>query len=245
MAVLDFIIKNSTFMFDSHFLLNTYILGIFLLMTSLPTKGQEDGTDYVDLGLSSGLLWATRNMGDDTHNRSSSFYAWGETETKEFYSWENYKWKDSTGVFIKYCFDVENVNDDNKSILESADDVAKVQKGSEWRMPTYDETVELLDGCTWKWVSDYRNTGVPGMVGTSKKNGNSIFFPADGYRSVEGQHPHRTCGFYWTASLYENSDVSAYGFYFCKDLMISVFYGLRCHGHSVRAVLDKSKSDGY
>lgn len=54
--------------------------------------GQQNGHDYVDLGLPSGTKWATMNIGASTPEDYGNYYAWGETETKEEYGWNTYKY---------------------------------------------------------------------------------------------------------------------------------------------------------
>ena len=63
-----------------------------------------DGHEYVDLGLPSGTLWATCNVGADTPEGYGDYFAWGETEPKEVYSWETYKWCNGDEYSMtKYC----------------------------------------------------------------------------------------------------------------------------------------------
>ena len=48
--------------------------------------------EYVDLGLPSGVLWATCNVGASNPEECGCYYAWGETVEKANYSWSTYKW---------------------------------------------------------------------------------------------------------------------------------------------------------
>ena len=132
---------------------------------------------FLDLGLPSGLLWAETNIGAATAADNGNYYAWGETTTKDTYNESNYKYYDkSSGSYTKYT------SSDGKTVLENSDDAAYVNWGSPCRMPTKTECQELRNtaNCTWTWTSKITssNETVGGYEVTSKKNGNSIFFPA-------------------------------------------------------------------
>ncbi len=99
--------------------------------------------EYVDLGLPSGLLWATRNIGAASPEDVGNLYAWGETETKEEYTRENYKFASSENLWIYTKYN----NTDHLTRLEPIDDAAVVNMGGGWRMPTRDDVQELLDEC--------------------------------------------------------------------------------------------------
>ena len=104
-----------------------------------------NGHEFVDLGLPSGTLWATCNIGADTPEDYGDYFAWGETEPKEIYDWKSYKY----GRFLneryelnKYCTDSVYGLDgfvDNLTILEPVDDVVRIYWGADWRMPTIEE----------------------------------------------------------------------------------------------------------
>jgi hypothetical protein len=146
--------------------------------------------EYVDLGLS--VKWATFNEGATSPEDYGDYFAWGETEPKETYSWATYKWCDGTqNTMTKY-----NATD-GKTILEPTDDAAQVHRGGKWRMPTKAECQELIDSCTWEWttsnnISGYRVTG---------PNGHSIFLPAGGVRIGNASYAIGEFGYYWSSSL--------------------------------------------
>ncbi|MBQ7388829.1 MAG: hypothetical protein IJW01_05635, partial [Paludibacteraceae bacterium] len=146
-------------------------------------KWAQEGVPYaVDLGLS--VKWATCNVGASTPEGYGNYYAWGETTTKSTYDWSTYKWcNGSYKTLTKYCTSSTYGTVDNKTVLELADDAARVNWGGAWRMPTDAEWTELRENCEWTLTSDYNGTGVKGRVVTSKTNGNHIFLPAAGYRS--------------------------------------------------------------
>jgi hypothetical protein len=136
-----------------------------------------DMHDYVDLGLS--VKWATCNVGATTPEEYGDYFAWGETEAKQNFSWEIYKWCNGTkSTITKY-----NATDGFTTLLPE-DDAAHVNWGGQWRMPTKEELTELREQCTWKWVTI---NGIKGNKVTGP-NGNSIFLPAGGsYNTFDDQ----------------------------------------------------------
>lgn len=115
----------------------------------------------IDLGLPDGTKWACCNVGAYAPHEFGDFYAWGETETKPYYGYENYKYDDNIVL--------ENISATDK-------DVAYVKWGYEWRMPAKKEFGSLLHYTTWQWTTINGNSGML-MTGP---NGNSIFLPASG-----------------------------------------------------------------
>ena len=154
--------------------------------------------EAVDLGLS--VKWANFNVGAFHPTHCGDYFAWGETEPKETYSWATYKWCDGTDANItKYN------STDGKTILEPADDAAQVHWGGNWRMPTKEEIEELIDNCTW---SESIQNGVKGYVVTSKHTGNSIFFPYSGYFNHDNSatlQGEKTLFFTWSAEHSDNT----------------------------------------
>lgn len=193
--------------------------------------------EYVDLGLS--VYWATCNIGADKPESYGDFYAWGETETKEVYSWTNYKFRTSgtkwgSIKYSKYNSDSNSGTVDNKTVLDIDDDVAHVKWGGKWRMPTEAEQKELKDKCTWTWTTV---NGVNGYLITSNIAGyenNSLFLPAAGYRD-DTAYNEGTYGNYWSSSLYNSNTDYARDFDFSFGF-ISIGMGGRYSGLPVRAV---------
>ena len=188
---------------------------------------------YVDLGLSSGTLWADRNVGADSPEAYGDYFAWGETSTKSTYKWSTYKWcQGSSTSMTKYCTDSSYGTVDNKTILDLEDDAAYVNMGVEWRMPTEDEFCELISECTWTWttqneVNGYKVTG---------PNGNSIFLPAAGYRSYEDLCYVGSSADYWSSSLSGLFPTYAWFLHFGSDKLF-MNEGVRStNGFTVRAV---------
>ena len=193
--------------------------------------GGEEGPvpEYVDLGLPSGTLWATRNIGANSSEESGDYFAWGETEPKEEYYMSNYKWYDyDNELYTKYCTDSGYGMIDDKE-LEPRDDAAWANWGPSWRMPSLEQLRELKEKCSWEWLE--RN-GTSGYLVTGP-NGNTIFLPAAGeasFPNAEGE------GYYWSRTLGPSSDPSkAYSLSF-NSLWILPEQARRSVGYPVRAV---------
>ena len=190
-------------------------------------SGTENGYDYVDLGLPSGLKWATCNVGATKPDGYGDYFAWGETAPKTDYDWSTYKHSEGANmVLTKYNTESLAGTVDNKTTLERSDDAAHVNWGGKWRMPTRAEQEELLNNCNCTKITQ---NGVVGYKVTSKTNGNSIFLPAAGYK--EGTI-HRNFGYYYWSRSLADCDFS-----YCLDLGSDKSeYGERIHGYTVRAV---------
>jgi hypothetical protein len=210
----------------------------------------HNGHEYVDLGLPSGLKWATCNVGAESPEDYGDYFAWGETSSKSDYDWDTYKWMtdgaSSWSAVNKYTVDdgqIEavwydeygNFIGDNKTVLELADDAANANWGGDWVMPTMDELNELrdTDNCTCTWTTQ---NGINGYKVTSKSNGNSIFLPAAGYRYFSDLYVAGSDGGYWSSSLSTYDSDGAYVLYLGSDIPYwscsDRYYGL-----SVRPVL--------
>ena len=193
-----------------------------------PANGTDNGYEWVDLGLSSGLKWATRNVGATAPEEFGDYFAWGETAPKDNYSWGTYAWREN-GRFTKYSLD-----GDNSTILELEDDAARANWGGSWRVPTDDEWTELRTDCIWTWTTQ---NGVEGMAVTGP-NGKSIFLPAAGGRYDTNLEEAGSYGYYWSSSLCTDYSSSAwYVGLFTDDIYGE--YGTRNYGLTVRPVSDE------
>lgn len=154
-----------------------------LLKTTAGIGGSTDKVEYVDLGLPSGNLWATCNLGASAPEAYGDYYAWGEVEPKQVYTNSNHKWykegAPSLG-FTKYN------NEDGKLSLENEDDAVIQKLGNGWRTPTLADFRELTNQ---KYTTIKKTTlnGVAGYQITSKKNKKSIFIPFAGFRNDKPQ----------------------------------------------------------
>ena len=160
--------------------------------SDVPTNENGHGVyngnyEYVDLGLPSGTLWATFNVGAGSPEGVGDQFAWGETEPKENYCWETYKYFGGYRhvVITKY-------NDSDGLInLEPSDDAATVKWGTEWCTPTSNQFYELFSNTTGTMTSQ---NGRNGRLFTAS-NGNSIFLPTND--TVEYSSGPCEVGLYW------------------------------------------------
>ena len=186
------------------------ILLLFLtfLFANVGNATAQQKHEYVDLGLPSGTLWATCNVGASTPWDYGDYFAWGEIETKFTYSWTTYKYANgASNKLTKYCNKSSQGNNgftDSRTTLENSDDVAYQKWGSEWCMPTRVQFWELRNNCTSEWTTNYQGKGVAGRIYKSRKNGNTIFFPAAGWKYSNGTLGRDvTNGSYWSSSVYD------------------------------------------
>ncbi len=158
--------------------------------------------DKVDLGLS--VKWASFNVGATEPSEYGDYFAWGETETKTSFSWNNYKWNNSSGYLTKYNWNSDSGTVDNNITLDLADDAAHAAYGDQWRTPTAAEWEELRENCTWTWVTNYNDRGTDGYLVTGKKSGytgKSIFLPAAGSCKYSTRQDEEILGYYMSSSL--------------------------------------------
>ena len=203
----------------------------FVAPVSVVTPPAATQYEAVDLGLS--VKWATCNVGASKPEDYGGYYAWGETEEIEDYSWSTYKWcNGSKDTMTKYCTSSSYGTVDNKTTLDPEDDVARVKWGGSWRMPTLAEQDELRNKCTWTWTT---KNGVKGYTVTGP-NGNSIFLPAAGGCNDSTLFDCGSSGCYWSSSLNDGINTRA----FSLDLDSSNYnlggFARRYIGLSVRPV---------
>lgn len=195
---------------------------------------ESNKPEAVDLGLPSGLKWASYNLGATSPEGYDGYYAWGETEPKDNYAWSNYKWCNGTlDKQVKYCTTAKYGTVDNKTTLDPEDDAAHAIWGGAWRMPTRSEMDELRNTCTWTWTT---LNGTKGYKVTGP-NGNSIFLPAAGYRRNTYLCDAESYGGYWSASLGESYSDVAYCLYLHPGARGTYDYN-RCIGQSIRPVCE-------
>lgn len=196
----------------------------------------------VDLGLPSGIKWASCNVGAEKPEDYGNYYAWGEVLPKEDYSWATYKYANgASDKLIKYCNAASYGNDgftDNKTTLEPEDDAARMNWGGSWRMPTDAEWQELQDNCTWTRTTQ---NGIIGYRVESKTNSNSIFLPAAGYRGGPNFDSVGPYGRYWSSSLSEDNPYDAWCLFFYSN--VTCWGGsYRSYGQSVRPVCSSTST---
>lgn len=183
----------------------------------------------IDLGLPSGVKWASFNLGAAKPEDYGYYYAWGEIEPKETFSWGTYKWcNGSDRSLTKYNTDSSYGTVDNKIILDPEDDAAFMNLGGKWRMPTKAEQDELINNCN---IVSTQVNGVQGKLFTSRINGNSVFIPANGY-----YHSPGSSGEYWSSSLWVGRPFDAYDLDFTQSLHLE--NGGRYESRGIRPVYD-------
>ena len=207
-------------------------------------KINNNGFEYVDLGLPSGTLWATMNVGASKPSDAGLYFQWGDTVgytaeqvgtgdgQKKFDSdWNGYKWYLSGDSWSSIVFKKYTTTD---ATLELEDDVAHVHMGGSWHMPTPDQIQELLDNTTSTWTTQ---DGVNGRLFTSKKGGTKpIFIPAAGYAwdgSVLGSGDY---GYVWSSMLNSGNVTYGQGLYFSSGNAYLDYYR-RYDGLPVRGVV--------
>ena len=190
--------------------------------------------EAIDLGLS--VKWASFNLGAAAPEEYGDYFAWGETEPKANYSWETYRWcNGSDDSLTKYNYNSSFGTVDNKYTLDPEDDAATVALGGSWRIPTLEESQELLNNCTMTWITV---NGVYGRKFTSNKTGYTdkwIFLPAAGWQGYVRHVNVGIYGDYWSSSLYTDNPDFAYGMYFNSSSMDWSDHN-RYYGRSVRPV---------
>ena len=167
---------------------------------------REPDPEAVDLGLS--VKWSNRDLGSSRPEVPGDAFAWGETETKNYFDWSSYKFNlgsDENGPFIKYVTDKYLGTPDHKTALDPEDDAATAAMGGDWRMPSVAEIEELLSGCYWNWTTV---NGVSGYKVSGKKSGYTdkwIFIPVGAASK----------GLYWSSDM--KNDLQAYALDFSSS----------------------------
>ena len=212
----------------------------YLLTGNWPANPEPE-RECVDLGLPSGTLWATCNVGATNPEECGDYFAWGETvPNKEYYWWNTYQWveivENNKLYYTKYNTKSDQGIVDDKTELDPEDDAAYVNWGPQWRMPTRDQVNELIENCIWEW------TQVNGMNGylVTGSNENTMFLPAAGIRLEYDLDYLSEMGFYWgrTICIIGTSYVipgNGGGFRFGSD-NYTEGNGSRMNGCAVRAV---------
>ena len=192
---------------------------------SLPwSEIQEiDGHEYVDLGLPSGLLWATCNVGAETPEEYGDYFAWGETSTKAEYTEAN------------SLTNGKEMGDISGNVQY---DAATANWGGDWRMPTKSEYNELLNNCTCTWTAQ---NGVKGYKVTSNVNGNYIFLPAAGIRLMSSLGDAGNNGYYWSSTPVASNSYFAFYLSFNNGYH-GMYNNRRYSGRSVRPVCGDGSS---
>ena len=186
----------------------------------------HNGYEYVDLGLPSGLKWATCNVGASSPEELGLYFAWGETVG---YTGEQV----TSGVraFDSASYKASAISTD----ITLEQDAVRANLGGNWRMPNINDCLELINNCNRVWTANYNGTEVSGCIFISKVNGKSIFFPAAGYCHDSFESNVNLCGYCWLTSW--QSSRYGWNLYFQSNNQ-HIEYFERYHGHSVRGVCE-------
>ena len=207
----------------------------------------ENGHQCVDLGLS--VKWATCNIDATAPEKKGGYYAWG----KRYKPW-NYDWTDYDKGFdnLTYngtcdcCSGTYAVNPccgdyiGHVTELKPEDDIASINWGGNWRMPTKEEAEELINNCIWTYT---KQKNVNGYLVTSKYNGNTIFLPLTGFTTRHDEVTYEDQGLYWTSSLDTSNEDNLTAYILMCDYNYSEDHPIvlvddkaRCFGLQVRPV---------
>lgn len=211
-----------------------------------PAGGEEQGNvlnghTWQDLGLPSGTLWATTNLGAETPEATGDYFAWGEVESKTKFSQNNYAYNPNAEGFTKYVskqhreLGYDQFYDDLTQLVAD-DDAAQTLWGKGWGMPTYAQMKELITRCTWEWTQSEGTNGYR-VYGP---NGQSIFIPAAGCRSASRQIGVGKTASFWLSDLYAPMPNQACCLFFNMDthyMSMSDRYG----GQTIRPVRVETK----
>lgn len=182
----------------------------------------------INLGLS--VCWAEHNVGASVPEEFGSYFAWGEVESKEVYSKDNY---------VHYNAEKNRYVDIGREISNTDYDAAHCIWGKDWRLPTLAEMRELEEKCVWTFVTQNNQKGYK-IVGP---NGNSIFLPAAGHYVGDGLNERIPSGNYMSGTLKEGNQSYCYYFYFHNGFYHITFYS-RQYGFSIRPVSDLKDNIG-
>lgn len=193
------------------------------ILNILPMNAPK-GVEAIDLGLPSGTKWANMNVGATCPEDYGGLYAWGELEVKDYYSVDTYIHCEKSGSY----------HDLADSICGTPYDVAYMKWGGNWRMPSYEQILELTDNCTFKWMKQ-------GALFISRINEHCVYFPAAGFRRYD--YCHFNVGNYWSGTRNSNYPYGEWAHYLDFDRTgHHVRYGIynssifRDQGLSVRPV---------
>lgn len=217
-----------------------------------PAPSEPDGIigghEYVDLGLPSGTLWATYNVGASSPYEKGQYFAWGEVDPREDFSWENYKFYEGyeddpvNGPYVV----LENIGND---ICGTEYDAARHQWGNGWRLPNEQERYELRMLCWHNGLSEEH--GVRG-VRIYGPNEHSIFLPVCGYGLWNGDLDpfQNTDGAYWTGVeepeySYDGTPIEPSNY--AKSVLVDLSgltgaHSMKAYGLNIRAVVNPKEA---
>ena len=186
---------------------------------------EEQDHEWVDLALPSGNLWAIYNIGATKPEEYGDYYAWGEIETKEVYN---------LSTSLNYGKRLNDFQGDPTY------DVAAAKWGGDWRMPNYDDMIELANYCIWEWTTQ---NGVIGYLVTSKQNGEKLFMPAAGCRANTTVLYAGSDGYYFGSTPEGAGTENAWMIWF-NESKRTVDGCVRAYGNTIRPVKPRNGGGG-
>ena len=175
-----------------------------------------NGYEYVDLGLPSGLRWATCNIGAASPYESGDYFAWGEINSKAEFTEAN---------CTSYGLNMKDIAGDPQY------DAARANWGATWKVPSKSDFEELLNECTWEWIV-INGKGCKKVTGP---NNNYIILPITGYRYGTSSYMD-DFGYYWTSTPISTYEQFSYDFFFDEHYNLSMGFDERCYGQAIRPV---------
>ena len=190
---------------------------------------KENGFEYVDLGLPSGTMWATCNVGASRPEDSGLLFQFGRVD--------GYKYGDNNRVINNNQTTTSGKTYKRNNVLELEDDAAYVHMGGKWRMPTKCQLKELLDNTSYNVETI---NGVKGVLFISNINGHHLFIPFAGYWRYGKYYSNRSYGLVWSSQVNVAHEDCANCLY-CNNSIVGpcIYFAFRFYAFSVRGVFKK------
>jgi hypothetical protein len=186
-----------------------------------------NGYDYVDLGLPSGTLWATKPIMNE--NDEVLYFQWGDTEGWTKTQVENgEKTFNDSGYSLSNNSIISKYEVNEKILLDLEDDAVHVHMGGQWHIPTVWQIIELTGNTE---SSTTTQNGIKGRLFTSKINGNSIFIPLFGDVYQNTVYGMNIANYYWSNTINE------YGAFSLSQNSLTTHRC--CYGLCLLGVIDK------
>ena len=202
----------------------------------------ENGFEYVDLGLPSKTMWATCNVGADKPEYEGLLFQFGRVD--------GYKYGDKNHRFRSNALNIHDTGSKyvpltvsgkvykENEILDLEDDVAHVNMGGAWRMPTKDDLEELYYNTTHNVETV---NGVKGMMYTSNINGHQLFIPfiRGCYYNEDWENWDRSYNIVWSSQVHASYIGNVYNLYCDFHGTTKMYNDSRSSAFSVRGVFRK------
>ena len=165
----------------------------------------------IDLGLPSGRLWADRNVGAEKETDYGLYFQWGDTvgyADASHSTWETCPVNGGNSTYNKDSIAAWNADNLSDGLLKSGVDAATVNMGDNWRMPTLEDCIELINNTNHEYVEI---DGVKGRKFSHKDDPSKyIFLPFAGVAAVGSFAYQGIGGLIWSSSVNSGSPANAY-----------------------------------